>query len=260
MNFIATPQGMCVDTISSICDDFTTYNWQPNGDTLGYTQGGIYPVINVPYDTNSTLGSWGYNLSPSNPGMYGVTAGAKLSFNGNNQTIMYEIYGFYNQFSQMKFSVNGSSALALNGNFPVTIAGVTVNLDTSATNFFNWENVYLSFSGNVNEIKIYAFESGIKQMCVDTANVTAISEINDPYNLNVYPNPATNNLTIDNKSNTGQKFTLSLMNIQGQTIVNEYVNFKTTHTIDVSGLSNGVYILSLQNGNTNYIRRVVIQN
>ncbi|MDO9186152.1 MAG: T9SS type A sorting domain-containing protein [Bacteroidia bacterium] len=250
---------MCVDSLDNTpCNDFTTYNWQPNGDTLGYTQGGIYPIINVPYfDTASTLGTWEFNQNF--PGIYGSYTGANFSFDGSTQVITYEIYGGYSQFNQMGFSVNGSTTIALNASFPTTIGGVIVNLDTTATNFSNWENVYLSFTGNVNEIEIYCFESGILQICVDPQNVNTISEYNNIYDINVYPNPASNNITIVNKSKIEQNFNFSLMNIQGQQIVNDQINFASSHNIDVSGLSNGVYILSLHNNKINYVSRVVIQ-
>ncbi len=240
---------MCVSPASiGGCDDFTTYNWQPNGDTLGYTQGGTYPI----------LGNSGWMLG--NQGMYGVNDTADFSFNGSSQVITYEIYGFYNQYNQMGFSVNGSSFTALNGSFPVTIGGVTVNLDTTAANTNNWENSYLSFTGNVNSIDIYTFESGIKKMCVDSVNINAVPEFNNLYSINIYPNPASSNITIEHKNNIQQKITLSLLDIQGQQIVNEKINFTSKQTIDISSLSNGVYILMLQNEKINYVNRIVIQN
>lgn len=241
------------------CNDFTTYTWQPSGDTLGYTQGGVYPIMNVPYFGSGSVSAWDFTQTNSHPGMFGGTSGVNFSFDGSNQVITYEIYGFYNQFNQMGFSVNGSSATAMNGSFPVTIAGITVNLDTSATNFSNWENVYLSFSGNVNEIEIYAFESGVIEMCIEPLSASAISEDSNLYDITVYPNPAADILTIENKSNPEQKTTLSLMNVQGQKILCDEIDFTKTHTLDISSLSNGVYILTLNNNKMNYVSRIVIE-
>jgi len=161
-----------IDSTNQLCDDFTTYNWQPQGDTLGYTQGGTYPIINVAYfDTLTTPGFWWFN-DGGFQGMYGVNAGASFSFNGSNQIITYEINYLHNQNNLMGFSVNGSSPVALNATFPLIIGGVTVNLDTSAMDSATYRvNSYLSFTGNVNEIRIYTFESGITEMCVtDTAS------------------------------------------------------------------------------------------
>ena len=249
---------MCIDSVTEDeCDHFNSSNWQP-ADTLGYTQGGTYPVVNVPYFGTGTATTSGW--SQGFFGMYGSNCGAQFSFDGSNQSVTYEVYGLNSQFNQVGFSVNGSSATALNVTFPVIVNGITVNLDTSAIDFPNWENVYLSFTGNVNEVEIYFFESGIVQMCADSLIViNSISKFSDINSVLIYPNPATEKVTIENKGITGQNVVLSLMNMQGQAIVSERVNFTATHTLDVSDVSSGIYMLTLRNDKMFYQNRIVIQ-
>ncbi len=176
--------GFIIPTMSysQNCDDFTTYPWSPIGDTLGYTQSGTYPIVNVPYFGNASNGSWSFNQS-SDPGMYGVTSGSNFSYDGTNQLITFEIYGFYDQYNQMGFSVNGSAAIDLSQNFPITIGNIVIDLDTSAINNGNWEHAYLTFSGETSEIEIYCFESGIVEVCVeDSINTGCTNLTNNNWN------------------------------------------------------------------------------
>ena len=56
-----------------------------------------------------------------------------------------------------------------------------------------------------------------------------------------------------------QNYVITINNIQGQEVLNENINFSTTHSIDVGTLRNGVYILSLQNEKDNYVSKIVIK-
>jgi len=76
---------------------------------------------------------------------------------------------------------------------------------------------------------------------------------------NIYPNPTTNYLIIENPSPTKKTFILSLMNIQGQLLFSEYVEIEKTHTIDLSKFPNSIYFLSLQNEKDSYVSKVVVQ-
>ena len=144
------------------CEDFTATPWPSQtffsqGDTMGYTQGN-YPVV---------LGNGAFcyfNDNPSDEGMY-LIGPVDFGFDGSDQDIRFEIYGFYNQFNQMGFSVNGSATTYMNSTFPLTIGTTTVDLDTTIANSGNWEYVHLTFSGNVTDITIEGFESGITEMC-----------------------------------------------------------------------------------------------
>jgi PKD repeat protein len=60
----------------------------------------------------------------------------------------------------------------------------------------------------------------------------------------IYPNPATNNLTIE----TPQKSLVKIFNIQGRLLITVKANDKKTD-IDVSELPNGIYILELKTEN-----------
>jgi PKD repeat protein len=67
-------------------------------------------------------------------------------------------------------------------------------------------------------------------------------------NVSIYPNPATDNLSID-LSKTGLKeFSVSLMDMSGKLLLQENVVNNTKHELDLSSLSNGLYQLVINSG------------
>jgi len=74
-----------------------------------------------------------------------------------------------------------------------------------------------------------------------TQSPTAIQKINESLLFSVFPNPATDYITI----NYFQKATLEITNIESQ-IIKTFNITDTETTIDVSGLSGGVYIIKAQ--------------
>lgn len=77
----------------------------------------------------------------------------------------------------------------------------------------------------------------------------------DNFQAAIYPNPASGKLFI--KSDEALLEHVTLRNLLGETIVSE-VATASNKTIDVSGLSNGVYILHLETNKGELYRRVVI--
>jgi len=86
-----------------------------------------------------------------------------------------------------------------------------------------------------------------------------IYEIDQTNQLIIFPNPTSDKITIQTKTPTPQSYVLSVKNIQGQEVLSEKINFADSYSIDVSGLSNGVYILNLQNEKENFVKKIIIQ-
>lgn len=83
-------------------------------------------------------------------------------------------------------------------------------------------------------------------------NPTDIKNINANNTFKLYPNPTNNKLTIESL----QKSTIEILNIQGQTIQQQQLKQDKTD-IDISGLTNGIYILKLTNSNKTEIKRFI---
>lgn len=71
-------------------------------------------------------------------------------------------------------------------------------------------------------------------------------------NINIYPNPTNNKITVENAIKTN----ITIINLLGQTIVPTKNINNATHTIDVSTLPNGTYILHIENGQTIHTQKI----
>jgi hypothetical protein len=76
--------------------------------------------------------------------------------------------------------------------------------------------------------------------------------------VHVYPNPATDNVTISLSSHEGG--IIDIYSITGN-LLRESMIEKGSHTaiINVSGLSSGIYLVRIQSGNTMINRKLVIK-
>jgi len=79
---------------------------------------------------------------------------------------------------------------------------------------------------------------------------------------NVYPNPSNDILFLDLEMQKSDKVTIRLMDISGK-VITELLNLnqgsgKNTHAINVSGLSNGNYILLVEGSNGERLARQVV--
>ena len=111
----------------------------------------------------------------------------------------------------------------------VTIANksVSIPISTAYYYFYNWQ---------------VSPPPCLSAMVPVTATVTVgINELSDSFNITVNPNPAIDKITIE----TPQKALIEITNIEGQTINTFNITSPET-TIDVSGLSGGVYIIKMQ--------------
>lgn len=87
----------------------------------------------------------------------------------------------------------------------------------------------------------------------DNTTPSAINDIKNNKNLSVFPNPFDNNINIDWKGKTASKSKISLVNIVGQNIFSTTKTLVTgNNSIDLPALTNGQYVLLIQdeNGNT----------
>jgi len=82
---------------------------------------------------------------------------------------------------------------------------------------------------------------------------SGINEENSIENIvSVYPNPANNNITIESL----QKSTIEILNIQGQTILQQKIQQGKTD-IDISSLAKGIYILRVTSNDKTALTRII---
>ncbi len=91
---------------------------------------------------------------------------------------------------------------------------------------------------------------------IDTS-ATGVSELTEN-NFTISPNPATNSVTVHFK-NEVPPFEIKLLNVLGETVLNQAVNTISNTSIDVSNLSTGIYFLQVQSNNNFYCQKFIKQ-
>jgi murein DD-endopeptidase MepM/ murein hydrolase activator NlpD len=94
-------------------------------------------------------------------------------------------------------------------------------------------------------------------------SATGIANLNEMQQIAIYPNPASNsfNLSANHLENGSYRF--SLKSLIGQTVfdeTNKVENNQIQRRISIAEYPNGIYFLNIENGSTNTIRKVIVQN
>ena len=85
--------------------------------------------------------------------------------------------------------------------------------------------------------------------------VLSVNNVVD-HSTNIFPNPAKNNITIENSN--FEINTVELYNIAGQLVKSEDVNSMRTN-LNVSDLNKGIYILEIQSNKTSIRRKLIVE-
>lgn len=118
---------------------------------------------------------------------------------------------------------------------------------------FSDANFYLGL--RCYEDSIIGFHSfGIARSC-DFTNI-GIREEEDPFGLSVYPNPASDDVTV--QTELSQKYLYRICNSFGQEIRSGILNGSNT-SLDIQDLPNGVYLLGIMAEGKQVRRRFVVQ-
>lgn len=126
--------------------------------------------------------------------------------------------------------------MALGGEKYMTIGNFKEDLFTD-TMHFNW-----------GANRSYHYIDDVSVICLDCA--VGISETTIDSRISIFPNPASDYLTIDMKTQSINSF--QVYDITGRLIKTNNTNFSYTHTLDISDFSKGIYLLRI-NSNSSII-------
>lgn len=98
------------------------------------------------------------------------------------------------------------------------------------------------------------------QASISFFDCTGIEEQMDSKILELYPNPSTGQFAIRSSSIPAGKYELSVFEVHGKIVYSETVNIEDEflHPLDLSKLSNGIYVLHLKNKQNGYYKRFII--
>lgn len=120
----------------------------------------------------------------------------------------------------------------------------TFNTDTNATAFDD-------FCGNTN-VALFRMESPNESELSEEASSDLIHQKNQ--NINIFPNPAENEINIDFTEEGGM---LRILNLQGAEVLKSRAIVKGFHTLDISALKTGVYIVQLSGSQGVYFEKFI---
>jgi len=137
---------------------------------------------------------------------------------------------------------------------------------TPGANDWRWEIIPLNqfqFSGGAI-IKFRHTTDFENNLYIDDINIhesTGIEQASSDFDVNVYPNPANDNVNINVELLQQQDLSIRLINPLGQIISAQTIrnSHGGTFTIDVSDEAPGVYFAEIIAGNQRIMRRIVIQ-
>lgn len=103
----------------------------------------------------------------------------------------------------------------------------------------------------------------VDDIFVEGTGTTGIHEMQGSFPMSAYPNPANDVLHINYSLNAASDVTLNIMSIDGQVVRSESLGMQQTgsnsETVDISGLSAGVYFVTLQTDNGITSRKIVVE-
>jgi spore coat protein CotH len=87
----------------------------------------------------------------------------------------------------------------------------------------------------------------------------SINEFNDSIKINIFPNPAFEELNIETyglESDLNSR--MKIFNLTGQVVTSEEINLKNMQKIDISDLSKGYYLLHISNNKFQIITKIIV--
>ena len=112
--------------------------------------------------------------------------------------------------------------------------------------------VRMGNEANTGEVSIILLDQIWQHLNEVMCNSTAISEstINE-HSVSVFPNPAHSSITIELPSTSD--FKVEISNLLGERVMNE----ENQTQLDIAGLMNGVYILTVRQGENMFTKKII---
>jgi len=137
---------------------------------------------------------------------------------------------------------------------PTTTPTNTGVFPTWTINQYSWTGTVPGIAGSQTDMNVFhgnmaAFNSFMG------CSTTNIKQNNLTYAFAVYPNPASNNFHIDYSDDIGT-VTVTVYNINGELALNQNIN--SSATIDISGLSEGIYNVNIVSNKGAVNKRLII--
>ncbi len=215
-------------------------------------------------------GYYGLSFSPDNSKLYAsMVKDSLFQFNllapniKASRTLIYVIGNLNYGFGQHEKGENGKIYLSHKNDInwqikdSITTSLSVINSADSLGTACNFQPFSFTLDGKLSYIGLpnnpnYALGPVVGSTC-DSLTV-GVSDAAQKFNLNIYPNPAGEEITIvTSKESAGE---LEIKDMQGRLIMRESIIYKSTR-LTLSDLPNGVYIINYKTKEHQYARKLV---
>src|SRR5690606_18827087 len=97
---------------------------------------------------------------------------------------------------------------------------------------------------------------------VRTFQLSSIDENQLNESLNVYPNPAKDNVTLTFDLNKSEKINIEIYDVMGKLVYTEdlgtVLSGNTIKNLNISHLNSGLYLVNIQAGNTIAVKKITV--
>jgi len=259
----------------------SSYLWSPGGQTtnsITVSTAGNYSVI-VTNSTGCTKASAitavsVITCSSTCPVPYGLMTN---NVNSTSATVAWTNPNSGQSQFQVKLKNLNSGYVYVAGKVPATTTTITVGANSS-TNYRWWVRSwcglnksayagYLSFTTPSVRIENPMDETNGELVPLYLSNEEEDQDpsmiINmDESEIQLYPNPASTEASLSFKSDYDEQLTLSLMELSGKLISKEVLEAKegyNIHSMDISLLPKGIYLVHLNGNGKNSIKKLIVQ-
>jgi photosystem II stability/assembly factor-like uncharacterized protein len=146
------------------------------------------------------------------------------------------------------------------------VVGANGAIFYTADGGLSWSNQSGCTTNALINVKFYnqnlGYACGANGTIVKYTNTIGVEEIENNFNLTVFPNPTNGLLTVNFYSGKNENVNLAIFDILGKELFSEkdiYSSGSFTKQLDISQYKSGVYFVKLQNKNGRIVKKIVIE-
>jgi len=239
----------------------------PGGSMFGVNDAEICEKFCVDFFDSSTNSptSWLWNFPGGSP---------SFSTAQNPSNICYTVPGTYD-VTLITSNANGNDTLTLADYITVydtppfpSITQVGYTLTSSVANSYQWQLNAVDIPGATDQ-SYTVQQSGTYTVIITDANgcknsfstyvlISGITDANGDADISIFPNPAGDVLYIQSSSiQLNEATAISIINVLGQNVLKENVQWKNEVLLDVKNLPSGIYFVKVENDKEKFSARFV---
>jgi hypothetical protein len=135
---------------------------------------------------------------------------------------------------------------------------LALKIQVSGNIYYGWARLDVGGDGLDITIKDYAYNSiPNQQILAGQTTITGINEISFASSISLYPNPATNHLTIALGSNN-KKIQVTIADLTGKVIYTTIATDTQKVEVDTKDFAEGIYVVQIQSANFIGTKKLVI--